>query len=51
LCNNIGFDGTGIHCGETSTFLNDVLCEKDIDFKTIEIKENSITVNKDKINL
>ena len=37
---NIGFDGTGVHCGNTSSFSNNILLEKDINFSTILIKED-----------
>jgi hypothetical protein len=43
---NIGLDGSGVHCGESSAFLNGILCEKDIDFRHIEIKENRIALKR-----
>lgn len=43
---NIGFDGTGVHCGGSSIFYNAVLSDKEIDFAVIEIKENKKAVKK-----
>jgi len=43
---NIGFDGTGVHCDKSSVFSNETLCEKDIDFSTISIKENKTALKK-----
>jgi hypothetical protein len=43
---NIGFDNTGVHCGESTLFTSDVLCEKNIDFTRIQIKEDKKAVKK-----
>jgi hypothetical protein len=43
---NIGFDNTGVHCGESMAFSNDILCKKEIDFSTIKIKENKKAIKK-----
>jgi hypothetical protein len=37
---NIGLDGTGVHCGITSSYSSDVLCNKKICFNEIKIREN-----------
>jgi hypothetical protein len=41
---NIGFDGTGVHCGANTNYNYVTLCEKDINFDLIEIKENKLSV-------
>jgi hypothetical protein len=41
---NIGFDGSGVHSGSHPNFSTDVLCQKDVDFSKIEIKENLIAL-------
>jgi hypothetical protein len=46
---NIGFDGSGVHCGMTSIYKNDVLCEKEIDFRIIKMKENRAAVKRIKL--
>ena len=43
---NIGQDGTGIHCNSDSIFINNLLCEKTIDFRGLIIEENEIAVDK-----
>jgi FkbM family methyltransferase len=43
---NIGFDGTGIHCGTSEAFSSNTLCEKDIDLGTIKIEEDKKAVKK-----
>jgi len=43
---NIGFDGTGIHCNKTSIYSIDSFCEKDIDFSKLIIEENELAVKK-----
>lgn len=39
--NNIGFDGSGAHCGTSANFNHAILCEKRLDFAAIEITENA----------
>jgi hypothetical protein len=46
---NIGLDGTGIHCGESSIYVHDILCEKDINFMAIRTKENRRAVKRIKL--
>jgi hypothetical protein len=43
---NIGFDGTGIHCGNSPVFSNTILSEKEITFGVIPIKENEVAVKR-----
>jgi hypothetical protein len=43
---NIGFDGTGIHSGETSVFTNNFLAKKSIDFSDTLVKENKLALKK-----
>jgi hypothetical protein len=43
---NIGLDGSGIHCGKDSAMETHNICEKEIDFNTIQIEENKIAVKK-----
>jgi hypothetical protein len=43
---NIGFDGSGVNCGKSSFFYNEKLCEQDISFSDIEIKENTLALRR-----
>jgi hypothetical protein len=43
---NIGFDGTGINCGEIQVYVNDNLCEKIVDFVSLKIEENCVAVRR-----
>jgi hypothetical protein len=43
---NIGFDGTGVHCGETAIYLNSTVCKKKIDFASIPVRENKTIVKR-----
>lgn len=45
LLQNIGLDGTGVHCGENNEYANQLMSEKSINFKTL-IKENIEVVNR-----
>lgn len=43
---NIGFDGSGVHCGRDSIYFNNILCEKDIKFNILAIQENQSAVKR-----
>jgi hypothetical protein len=43
---NIGFDATGIHCGNSSAFSSAVLSEKEIDFTRIPVEEDELAVKR-----
>jgi hypothetical protein len=45
--NNIGFDGTGVNCGKTTLYDNNLdLNKKEIDFATIPIKEEKFILKR-----
>jgi hypothetical protein len=39
---NIGFDGSGVHCGNTSYFFNDLSTKENLDLSKIMIEENKL---------
>jgi hypothetical protein len=43
---NIGFDGSGVHSGSHPNFSTNILCEKNIIFDDIKIKENEIALKR-----
>ncbi|MDR0505539.1 MAG: glycosyltransferase [Dysgonamonadaceae bacterium] len=43
---NIGFDGTGVHCGISNQYATDISIRENINFNKIKIKENEIALER-----